>query len=380
MAKHSRNTAKKPASASLARVERQVDDVDEEEYVSGSDDDTASLHSDALDEQSDDTGKRKRRRVLSSSASKRAPTSNRKSKRSGANKEKAPARKKRKVSEEASEDESESDVVQLRKGQEVVGKVVEAPTTGWAPEGQVSQHTLDFLSHMQDPTCNDRVWFRLHEPIYRRCEKEFKDFIEAFTTMLTEVDVQIPPLPPKDVIHRIYRDIRFSNDKTPYKTNFSASFSRSGRKGTFAFYYIMIKPGNESSLAAGAWCPAKNELNMIRNHIKHSSDRLREIISAPDFVAHFGEACPHPKGQRQNVFGAEDELKTAPKGVDRNHKDIDLLKCRSLAVFRTFSDEQVLAGTFIQELEQVARILRPFVHYLNDMITLPVGNDEDADE
>jgi len=215
------------------------------------------------------------------------------------------------------------------------------------------------------------------ENIYRRCEKEFKQFIEAFTGMLTEVDPQIPHLPPKDVIRRIYRDVRFSNDKTPYKLEFSASFSRSGRKGPFAFYHVCIKPGNDSLLAAGAWCPAKNELNLIRNHIKHSSDRLREILSEPEFVAHFGAPHPHPQGKRQSVFGAEGELKTAPKGVDKSHKDIDLLKCRSLAVSQRFTDEQVLAGTFMQELENVVRILRPFVHCLNDMMTLPVESDSD---
>ncbi|KAF5331907.1 hypothetical protein D9611_008895 [Ephemerocybe angulata] len=73
-----------------------------------------------------------------------------------------------------------------------------------------------------------------HEPVYRVAEQEWKVFVEALTDSLMEVDPEIPPLPPKDVIHRIYRDIRFSNDKTPYKRGFSASLSRSGRKGIFA--------------------------------------------------------------------------------------------------------------------------------------------------
>ncbi|KAH0827808.1 hypothetical protein J3R83DRAFT_3433 [Lanmaoa asiatica] len=395
MAKRGSTRARKPANT---RSESPVEDVSED-YVSGSEDAERSLHSDALDEESDDAATRrtgetqkKRRRVSPSSkrtqSSKHKPaarnTASDPKSEQGVSEKRTPAGKKRKTVEDTAEDERDSDV-KLKDGQEVVGKVVEAPTTGWAPDGQISEHTLDFLVHMRDPACND-------QPVYRRCEKEFKNFVEAFTSMLTEVDPQIPPLPPKDVIHRIYRDIRFSNDKTPYKTGFSASFSRSGRKGIFAFF----KPGDESILAAGAWCPAKNELNMIRNHIKHSSERLREVISEPEFVAHFGEARPHPKGKRQNVFGAEDELKTAPKGVDKNHKDIDLLKCRSLAVVRTyvprwslgqlvvlicflstnrFTDDQVLMGTFVQELEKVAQILRPFVQCLNDMMTLPVESD-----
>ncbi|KIJ61343.1 hypothetical protein HYDPIDRAFT_96940 [Hydnomerulius pinastri MD-312] len=387
----SRKTAKRGATKKTAIIdesESPAEDASDAYHDSGSDndedeEDVKSLHSDALDEESDyatqSKGQKKRRRVASPAKPKPKPKSKGKVTSASATKPKqnssgkAPARKKRKVEED--EDEDEGSELELKDGQEVVGKVIQAPKTGWVPEGQVSQHTLDFLMHMQDPACNDRVWFKLHEPIYRRCEKEFKEFIEAFTTMLTEVDPQIPPLPPKDLIHRIYRDIRFSNDKTPYKRSFSASCSRSGRKGIFAFF----QPGNESALAAGAWCPAKNELNTIRNHILHSSDRLREIISGPEFVSHFGDPHPHPKGKQQSVFGRDDELKTAPKGVDKNHKDIDLLKCRSLAVSRTFTDEQVLKPGFIQELEEVVRVLQPFVHCLNDMITLPVGSD-DGDE
>ena len=176
------------------------------------------------------------------------------------------------------------------------------------------------MSDLKKPENNDRQWFKLREPIYRRTEAEFKAFIEAFTDMLTDVDDEIPPLPPKDVIHRIYRDMRFSNDKTPYKTGFSASFSRSGRKGKFAFYHVMIKPGGQSMLAAGAWCPAKEELQTIRNNILHSPTRLREVISRPAFVKLFGKPHPHPKGGKQSIFGGEDELKGAPKGIDKGHK------------------------------------------------------------
>ncbi|RDB17272.1 hypothetical protein Hypma_001956 [Hypsizygus marmoreus] len=137
-------------------------------------------------------------------------------------------------------DDEDADEFELKNGQEVVGVVVQAPKTGRVPPGQISQNTLDFLTKLQDPKCNDREWFKLHEPVYRLAETEWKDFIEALTTELTEVDAQIPPLPPKDVIHRIYRDVRFSNDKTPYKTGLSSSFSRSGRKGIFAGYHVLV--------------------------------------------------------------------------------------------------------------------------------------------
>ncbi|KAG0696734.1 hypothetical protein DFH29DRAFT_949896 [Suillus ampliporus] len=332
--------------------------------LSSEDSEPESLHSDALD----DLPPKKRARSSNS--------------KSGSSSKLKPKRRKRKADEDDAKDEEDADRsdVDLKEGQEVVGRVVQAPKTGWVPPGQISQNTLDFLAQLKDPACNDREWFKLHEPVYRRTEKEFKDFIEEFTNMLTEVDTQIPPLPPKDVMHRIYRDIRFSNDKTPYKRGLSASFSRSGRKGIFAFF----KPGDESIIAAGAWCPAKNELMTLRNHVLRSTPAaktLHTILSSKAFTAHFGPPRPHPRGERQSVFGREDELKVAPKGVDKNHKDIALLKCRSLAVSHRFTDAQVVApgSEFMEALRGVADVMTPFVHCLNDLMTLPVDDESDEE-
>ncbi|KAK0212342.1 hypothetical protein DFS33DRAFT_1376841 [Desarmillaria ectypa] len=322
---------------------RKVNDSDEEEF-----------NSDALDDDSDNKLKKR----------KKSP------------------KKKRKVAD----DEYEGSDLELEEGQEIVGVVIDAPKTGQVPPGQVSQNTLDFLAQLQKPECNDREWFKLHERVFRQAEKEWKDFVEAFTDKLNEVDEQIPPLPPKDVIHRIYRDIRFSNDKTPYKKNLSASFSRSGRKGTFAAYHIppylsnpvvllTVKPGGESLFAGGLWCPGKNELATIRSNIKRNSSRLRDIISSPEFVKYFGEPKP---GKRNNIFGRDDELKVAPKGVDKDHPDIDLLKCRSFAVIHQFTDEEVLDPDFKQTLADVAVVVRPLVHCLNDMMSVGQDSDDDA--
>ncbi|KAK7677846.1 hypothetical protein QCA50_019158 [Cerrena zonata] len=235
---------------------------------------------------------------------------------------------------------------------------------------QTSRYTARSLSQI---TFLNTV--NLLEPVFRLAEKEWKDFIEEFTTLLSEVDPQVPPLPAKDVSHRIYRDVRFSNDKTPYKTGFSASFSRSGRKGIFAGF----KPGGQSLLAAGSWQPGKNEIAMIRNNIVRSSRRLRNVISAPAFVELFGEAKRHPKNERQNIFGMDDELKVSPKGFDKNHKDIDLLKCRSFAVVHYFKDEEVLQEDFKEEVARIASIVRPFVHCLNDLMTISNEDEDDGD-
>jgi len=214
--------------------------------------------------------------------------------------------------------------------------------------------------------------------VFRLAEIEFKSFIENLTELFTEVDPQIPPLPPKDLIYRIYRDVRFSNDKTPYKTNFSATYSRSGRKGIFAGYHISIKPGGESLLAAGTWCPGKDELATIRFRIQRNPSRLRQIINAPLFVENFGPPKPLSKKGRQNIFGRDDELKTAPKGVNKDHKDIDLLKCRSFVVLHHFTDKEVLDPNFGQLIMEVVKAAKPLVYCMNDYMT--VGNDADEDE
>jgi len=158
--------------------------------------------------------------------------------------------KKQKRSSRKKKPSAESDIEfdeELKEGQEVVGVVVQAPKTGRVPPGQISQNTLTFLNKLKDPACNDREWFESFltacqlllimlqsvglncmvklcevflfsaptylaprlEPVYRLAEKEWKDFVEAFTEALAEVDAQIPHLPPKDVIHRIYRDVSF---------------------------------------------------------------------------------------------------------------------------------------------------------------------------
>ncbi|KAI8989033.1 hypothetical protein BD414DRAFT_485771 [Trametes punicea] len=337
--------------------------------------DVESLDSDALDEDDFEPSGSPAKRKRTAATGKQSPGKKNTVKKASPRKGKVTALKKRKV---MNDENSDGEELELEDGQEVVGTVVQAPKTGRVPPGRISRNTLNFLSELKKPECNDREWYAALKPVYRLAESEWKAFIESFTDLLVEADPQIPHLPPKDVIHRIYRDIRFSNDKTPYKTGFSASFSRSGRKGIFAGC-SEVKPGGESLIAAGSWCPGKNELQTIRNNLLRSSRRLRRIISAPEFEALFGPARPHPKGARQNIFGFEDELKVAPKGIDKTHKDIDLLKCRSFAVVHKFTDQEVLSPHFKEELARVARVVRPFVHCLNDLMTIQDPNSSDSD-
>ncbi|KAI0027840.1 hypothetical protein K488DRAFT_60325 [Vararia minispora EC-137] len=355
---HRRTSSKRvkqlPDSDHLDSDEQFTSADEGDDYKGKNDEDglAEELDSDALDDDDGHAHKRKR-----ASAPKKSPR-------------KAAVRKRRRRDES---EEDEWDEEDIGEGCEVVGKVVQAPKTGRVPPGQISKNTFDFLSQLMKPECNDRQWygtlvilclfyfhpFRIYyvtEPVYRLAEQEWKDFVDKFTENIVEVDPQVPPLPPKDVIHRIYRDVRFRADKTPYKTNLSATFSRSGRKGIFAVF----KPGDQSLLAAGSWCPGRNELQTIRTHIQRNSSRLRRVLSAPRFIELFGEPKP---GARRSIFGLDDELKVAPKGIDKNHKDIDLLKCRSFAVVHYFSDKDVLKPDFREQIMEVVRVVRPLVYW-----------------
>ncbi|KAL7007914.1 hypothetical protein EMMF5_002561 [Cystobasidiomycetes sp. EMM_F5] len=283
--------------------------------------------------------------------------------------------------DENDSDEDEEEEKDLGDGRKVVRtKLVKAPTST-VEAGIIDPNTMKFLRDMI--ANNDREWFAKNDARYRHALKNWQDFVGAVQTEFQRGDWSIPELPAKELIHRIYRDVRFSQDKTPYKRNFSASFSRTGRKGPFAGYYLQIAPGN-SLLAGGRWDPPKNDLATIRSNILRSSKPFRRVISDANFVKHFGPAKPDGKGKgkRCNVFGADDALKIAPKmnGVDKNHKDIDLLKLRTIGVVYNFDDQTVLSETFMTKIGDVVAAMSPLVLLVNDMLHPQSDNEENADE
>ncbi len=227
----------------------------------------------------------------------------------------------------------------------VVAKLVGPPTTGHVPKGHLSPNVFNFLGELKDN--NDRDWFAKNDAVYRYCWKNFTAFTEAvLEDFMDKVDPTVPWLPSKDYLYRIYRDVRFSNDKTPYKINFCATFSRGGRKGPYAGYHVLVKPGGGSFFAAGRWGTEREHLAIIRQHILDDTPEareLKEVVKDPEFIKWFGPpkgaAAGKTKAKREksqinprcNLWGGDDELKVAPKieGVDKNHKDIDWLKLRS---------------------------------------------------
>ena len=218
----------------------------------------------------------------------------------------------------------------------------------------IEKSTFEFLNQLAEN--NNRDWFTENKKQFTAAQQNVKDFYTELQTNLNKHD-DIDKLK----VFRIYRDVRFSKDKTPYKTNFGGSFHR--RKPELrGGYYLHISPG-DSFVAGGFWQPAKEDLLRIRKELEMDADELRDILKTPDFVKHF-------KGRLEG-----DELKTAPKGFDKQHPDIDLIRKKDFVAIRKFTDKEVLSDNFINEVSASFKALRPYFDYMSDVLTTNLNGE-----
>lgn len=180
--------------------------------------------------------------------------------------------------------------------------------------GKIHPNTMEFLKDLKRN--NDRDWLKAHDPDYRQSWKDWESMVESLTEKIGEIDDTIPELPPKDVVFRIYRDIRFSSDKTPYKPHFSAAWSRTGRKGPYACYYVQIQPGNRSFVGSGLWHPEAAPVALIRTEIDRNPRRIRSLLTEAGVRKHIFGGIAKDEKKAVKAFctqNAEGALKTKPK-------------------------------------------------------------------
>lgn len=200
---------------------------------------------------------------------------------------------------------------------------------------------------------NNKPWFTENKEWVDKVFGEVKGFFKEVDTEMQQYDNL-----EKFHVHRIYRDVRFSKDKTPYKSYFGLHLGRTKpllRGG----YYINIEPG-KSFVGGGFWEPNKDDLLRIRKEIAMDDSELREIISADKFKNYFGE-----------LMG--EELKTAPKGFDKEHPAIDLLRKKQYLLMRSFTDKEVLDAKFIDEVIKTFNAMRPLFDYMSDVLTTDIN-------
>ena len=209
---------------------------------------------------------------------------------------------------------------------------------------------LSFLSSLS--LNNSREWFNDHKDRYRASLEKFREFTALLLAGITEFDPALGGQDPKDAIFRIYRDVRFSRDKSPYKTHFGAWMAKGGRKSTDAGYYFHLEPGG-SFAAAGVWMPPKEQLNLIRQEIVYDPDAYLKVIRDPGI------------SDRYERGGREDMLKKGPAGFPADFKYLEEIKYKHYIFSRSYSDSEVLSADFHRQVVDDFRALFPLVHYLN---------------
>lgn len=212
---------------------------------------------------------------------------------------------------------------------------------------------LEFLKQLEKN--NNREWFARHKPEYDLIVKENKVFFDQIYTELQEYDNL------KGIhIYRIYRDVRFSKDQTPYKNNFGVGYSRS-KPMLRGGYYIQIEPNN-SFVGGGFWGPDTKDLLRIRKEFELNTTAIEKITSNKTFLQYFG-----------NIEG--DAVKTAPRGFDKNHPAIDLIRKKQYVVMRKFTDKEVLSSNFQKEAILTLLAMRPFFDYMSEVLTTDLNGE-----
>ncbi|WP_080776828.1 DUF2461 domain-containing protein [Chryseobacterium phocaeense] len=212
---------------------------------------------------------------------------------------------------------------------------------------------FEFLKKLEKN--NTREWFIQNKQEYDSIVKENKVLFTKIYHELQEYD-QLKGIH----IFRIYRDVRFSKDPAPYKNNFGVGYSRS-KPMLRGGYYIHLEPGN-SFVGGGFWAPDTQDLLRIRKEFELNTSEIEKITSDPTFVKYFEEI----KG---------DGVKTAPRGFDKDHPAIDLIRKKQFVVMRKFTDKEVFSDSFQKEVLLTLLAMRPFFDYMSEVLTTDLNGE-----
>lgn len=218
----------------------------------------------------------------------------------------------------------------------------------------IPSSSFRFLRELENN--NNREWFNEHKARYQDELQKIESFAEELLQRMKQHD-QIDTISGKKSLMRIYRDIRFSSDKTPYKTSWGGGFHRLGaqRRGG---YYFSFEPGGKSVIAGGFWAPNPRDLKLIRDEFAFDDKAIRAILALPDSKAFFG-----------GLSG--ETLKTVPRGYEPSHPAADLVRHKQFILERKFTDKEVQAKDFIKVAVSTMRAFRPFFDYMSHALYVP---------
>jgi uncharacterized protein (TIGR02453 family) len=212
--------------------------------------------------------------------------------------------------------------------------------------------TLTFIRQLKKN--NNKPWFDAHRKQYEAARIDFSNFIQLVIDAVAKKDPSITGLTSKDCMFRINRDIRFSKDKSPYKTNFGAIIKPGGRNSIFAGYYFHCAPGN-SFAGGGLWMPEAKELKKLRQEVDYNADEFEGLIREKNFRKIYGDLYQ----------GDDVRLSSVPKGYEKDHALIRYLKLKSFIAETPISDEELTSSSLHKKTVAAYAALQPMISFIN---------------
>ncbi|HMK04815.1 MAG TPA: DUF2461 domain-containing protein [Ferruginibacter sp.] len=203
---------------------------------------------------------------------------------------------------------------------------------------------------------NNKAWFDKNRDQYESARLDFHFFLAQVIAAIAVFDNPVGTLSVKECVFRINRDIRFSKDKTPYKSNMAGYFNKGGKKSNGAGYYLHIEPGR-SFAAGGMWQPIPPDLAKIRQEIDYNFDEWKKLSRNTEFKKMF-----------TGGVSSEDSLIRPPKGYDDSNPAIGYLKMKNFIVSRSFTDAEVQNKNFVKDVAKTFRAMKPLIDFLNTAI------------
>lgn len=216
----------------------------------------------------------------------------------------------------------------------------------------MDKSTLQFLKSLKSN--NNKEWMDANKKTYQNAKADFEDFVAQLIPLLGKMDDVLAGLEPKQCIFRLNRDIRFSNDKSPYKTHFGAVFCRGGRKSPDAGYYFHLEPG-ASFAGGGIWMPDPNHLRSIRQEIDYNFAGFTAVIQEKKFKKFF----PKIEG---------DALVRPPKGYEESNPAIEYLKKKNFTIGTSLPDKDLTSPSLVKTTGDIFETMRPFIDFLNHAV------------
>jgi len=217
----------------------------------------------------------------------------------------------------------------------------------------LQKSTLTFLKDLKQN--NAKEWFDVNRKAYDAARADFTNLVANVIAHYSKEDEEIASLQAKDCLFRINRDVRFSKNKAPYKTNFGASIARGGKKSIYAGYYIHVEPGNNSFVGGGLWMPETAQLKKVRQEIDYNFAAFEPLVSAPAFKTVYGSL----------YTGEDSKLSRPPKGYDDSNPAIEYLKFKSLIALHPLKDAELTDKNLLQTIQQAFTALHPLDVFLN---------------